>query len=135
MAARSPNRLRLPRGTRMPRMANAANGTVIVLHAETLGRGDDALGAKLIGSYLRTLAAVDPRPDAIVFYNAAVRLLAKDSAHLDALRALEDAGVELLACVTCVEHYGLTGDIALGRVSNMREIVQRTMGAAKVITA
>jgi selenium metabolism protein YedF len=110
-------------------------GTVVVLHAETLGRGDDALGAKLIGGYLRTLAAADPKPEAMVFYNAAVRLLAPGSAHLDALRALDDAGVELLACVTCLEHYVLTERIVLGRVSNMREIVQRTMGAAKVITA
>lgn len=110
-------------------------GTVIVLHAETLGRGDDALGAKLIGGYLRTLAAVDPKPEAIVFYNAAVRLLAQGSPHLDSLRALDDAGVELLACVTCLEFYALAEKIALGRVSNMREIVQRTMAAAKVITA
>jgi selenium metabolism protein YedF len=111
------------------------SGTIVVLHAETLGRGDDALGAKLVGNYLRTLAAVDPKPEAMIFYNAAVRLLAPDSAHLDALRALDDAGVELLACVTCLEHYALTEKMAVGRVSNMREIVQRTMDASKVITA
>ena len=109
-------------------------GTVVILHAETLGRGDDALGAKLTGSYLRTLATVEPKPDAIVFYNAAVRLLAPESPHLDALRALHDAGVDLLACVTCLEHFALTERVAIGTVSNMREIVQRTMGAAKVVT-
>jgi selenium metabolism protein YedF len=112
-----------------------AGGTVIVLHAETLGRGDDALGAKLVGSYLRTLAAADPKPEAIVFYNAAVRLLAEGSPHLDALRALDDAGVDLLACVTCLEFYALLGRIAVGEVSSMREIVARTMAAAKVVTA
>jgi selenium metabolism protein YedF len=113
----------------------ATGGTVIVLHAEALGRGDDALGAKLMGSYLRTLATLDSKPEAIVFYNAAVRLLAPDSAHLDALRALDDAGVDLLACVTCLEHFALTEKMALGHVSNMREIVARTAGAARVITA
>jgi selenium metabolism protein YedF len=110
-------------------------GTVIILHAETLGRGDDALGAKLMGSYLRTLATVAPKPDAIVFYNAAVRLLASESPHLEPLRALHDAGVDLLACVTCLEHYALTERLAVGAVSNMREIVQRTMEAEKVVTA
>lgn len=109
-------------------------GTVIVLHAETMGRGDDALGAKLVGSFLRTLATTDPKPEAVVFYNAAVRLLGKGSPHLDALSALDDAGVDLLACVTCLEFYELVGGIAVGHVSNMREIVQRTMAAAKVIT-
>lgn len=112
-----------------------ATGTVIILHAETLGRGDDALGAKLTGSFLRTLATVEGKPDAIVFYNAAVKLLAPESPHLEPLRALHDAGVDLLACVTCLEHFALTTRLALGTVSNMREIVQRTMGAAKVVTA
>jgi selenium metabolism protein YedF len=109
--------------------------TIIVLHAETLGRGDDALGAKLIGNYLRTLASVEPRPDAIVFYNAAVKLLGEGSAHLEALRTLHDAGVDLLACITCLEYFALTARLAVGTVSNMRDIVQRTMEAQKVITA
>lgn len=110
-------------------------GTVIVLHAETLGRGDDVLGAKLMGGYLRTLTGLEPRPDALVFYNAAVRLLAPGSPHLETLGALDDAGVDLLACVTCLEHFALTQSLALGRVSNMREILQRQLGAARVITA
>ena len=109
-------------------------GTIVVLSSETMGRGDDGLGAKLIGSFLRTLVGVDPKPEAIVFYNAAVNLLAAGSAHLEALRQLEDAGVDLLACMTCLEFYALTGKVAVGQVSNMREIVQRTMAAVKVIT-
>jgi selenium metabolism protein YedF len=113
----------------------ARGGTVIVLNAETLGRGDDALGAKLMGSYLRTLATAEPKPEAVVFYNSAVRLLAEGSPHREALRALDDAGVDLLACVTCLEFYGLVGKIAAGEVSNMRDIVARTLAAAKVVTA
>ncbi len=109
-------------------------GTVFVLNAETMGRGDDVLGAKLVGSFLRTLAVTYPKPDAIVFYNSAVRLLAEGSPHLEPLRGLDDVGVDLLACVTCLEFYDLVGKIAVGHVSNMREIVQRTMGAAKVVT-
>lgn len=109
-------------------------GSVVIVGAETMGRGDDALGAKLMGSFLRTLSAADPKPEAVVFYNAAVKLLGPGSPHLDALRALDDAGVDLLACVTCLEFFSLTQAIAVGTVSNMREIVQRTLGAAKVVT-
>jgi len=115
-------------------MAAAENGTVVVVNAEGMGRGDDALGAKLLGNFLRTLASGGERPDAIVFYNAAVKLLAAGSPSLDALKALDDAGVELLACVTCLEFFGLVDGLAVGQVSNMREIVQRTMAAAKVLT-
>lgn len=110
------------------------DGTVVAIHAETMGRGDDALGAKLMGSFLRTLGTVDEKPDAIVFYNAAVKLLAADSPHLEALRGLHAAGVDLLACVTCLEFYALTERLGVGAVSNMREIVQRTLSASKVVT-
>jgi selenium metabolism protein YedF len=113
----------------------AAGGeTVVIVNAEAMGRGDEGLGAKLLGSYLRTLVGLEAKPDAIVFYNAAVRLLGPGSASLEALRALDDAGVDLLACVTCLEFYDLTAKLAVGHVSNMREIAQRTMAAAKVIT-
>jgi selenium metabolism protein YedF len=113
---------------------NGDFGMVVAIQGETMGRGDDALGAKLMGSYLRTLSTVDPKPDAIVFYNAAVRLLAPASPHLEALRALDLAGVDLLACVTCLEFYSLTDHLAIGAISNMREIVQRTLGATSVVT-
>jgi len=109
-------------------------GPVVIVHAETMGRGDDVLGAKLTGSFLRTLATVESRPDAVVFYNAAVKLLAPGSPHLEALQDLHAAGVDLLACVTCLEFYALTDRLAVGQVSNMREIVQRTMAATTVIT-
>jgi selenium metabolism protein YedF len=109
----------------------ADTGAVLAVHAETMGRGDDALGAKLMGSFLRTLTTVEEKPDAIVFYNAAVRLLGPSSPHLEALDA---AGVDLLACVTCLEFYSLTDQLAVGALSDMREIVQRTMRASKVVT-
>jgi selenium metabolism protein YedF len=108
--------------------------TVVIIGSDTMGRGDAALGAKLMGTFLRTLSGHAPAPDAVVFYNAAVRLLSPDSPHLEALRALDAAGVDLLACVTCLEFYALTDSMAVGAVSNMREIVQRTLAADKVVT-
>lgn len=110
------------------------SGTVVVVNGESMGKGDDGLGAKLLGNLLRTAGTVDPKPDAIVFYNAGVRLLGPGSQSLDALRALDAAGVDLLACVTCLDFFALTQQLQVGRVSNMREIVQRTMEAGKVWT-
>lgn len=115
-------------------VAGKQGGTVVIVNAEQMGRGDDGLGAKLLAAFLRTLTAVEPKPEAIVFYNGAVKLLGPDSASLDALRQLDEAGVDLLACVTCLEFFELTQKIAVGHVSNMREIVQRTLGADKVVT-
>ncbi len=109
-------------------------GTVVVFNAPQMGRGDEGLGAKLAANFLRTLTTLEDKPDAIVFYNAAVTLLAPGSPALDALKELDGAGVDLLACVTCLEFFELTDRIAVGHVSNMREIAQRLMSAAKAIT-
>jgi len=99
-----------------------------------MGRGDDILGKKLMGGLLRTLAEAEPKPVALVFYNAAVKLLSPDSPYLDALRHLDESGVDLLACVTCLEFFGLTERLAVGEVSNMRAIVTCLNQAQPVIT-
>lgn len=108
--------------------------TVVILSSERMGHGDDGLGAKLAGNFLRTIAGLDPKPGAIVFYNGAVRLLGPGSACLEALRQLDDAGVDLLACVTCLEFFELTSKLEVGQVSNMREIAQRLLGAGRTLT-
>lgn len=107
---------------------------IYVLRGESMGEGDAALGARLLGTFLKTLSEVEPRPDAVVFYNAAVKLLAPSSPYLEQLKALDALGVDLLACVTCLEHFALTRSIAVGQISNMREIVQHLAKAEKVIT-
>jgi selenium metabolism protein YedF len=106
----------------------------IVINSDTMGRGDNELGTKLIGSFLRTLAAAETAPAAVVFYNAGVRLAAADSPVLDALEALEQAGVDLLACGTCLAHYGLQDRLAAGRESNMQEIVTLLTGPNETVT-
>jgi len=108
--------------------------TVIVIRSESMGAGDAGLGAKLLGNFLRTLPSVEPRPAAIIFYNASVRMLGEGSPHLDALRELDEAGVELLACVTCLEFFSLRERMVVGQVSNMREIATRLMRADKAVT-
>jgi selenium metabolism protein YedF len=115
-------------------MAEHTRGAVYLLNGECLGRGDDVLGAKLMATFLRTVGNVEPRPDAIVFYNAAIRLLASRSPHVEVLQALEHSGVDLLACVTCVEFFDLTDDLVVGSMSNMREICQRVALAHHTVT-
>src|SRR5512138_1757348 len=95
---------------------------LLLVTSDTMGRGSDELGARLIVKFFQQLPGVPDRPDGIIFYNGGVRLLGPASVALPALRQLEEAGVELLACGTCVEHFGLRGQTAAGRVTDMREI-------------
>jgi selenium metabolism protein YedF len=112
----------------------AMSETVIVVNGESMGAGDEALGRKLLGSFLRTLGDLDQKPGALVFYNAGVKLLAEGTPLLAELRRLDDAGVDLLGCGTCLDHFGLIERVVVGEVSNMRAITGRLLGAGSVVT-
>jgi intracellular sulfur oxidation DsrE/DsrF family protein len=70
----------------------------------------------------------------MLFYNSAVKLLTANSPVLDALTGLASAGVDLVACGTCVSFFGVADPLPAGRVSDMQEIVQIILAADKVVT-
>jgi intracellular sulfur oxidation DsrE/DsrF family protein len=84
-----------------------------------MGRGDDALGLTILGNFLKTLVANPLRPEKIVCWNAGVKLLTGDSPVVTTLHDLEGIGMEILACKTCVEHFGLQGRLQVGEISTM----------------
>lgn len=94
----------------------------------------EELGGKMMGSFLRKLCQADAKPDAILFYGTAVRLLAEGSTVLDALEILWTAGVDLIACGTCVGYFEIRDKMKVGRTSDMKEVVATFMDAEKVIT-
>ena len=110
------------------------SGSVILVAGESLGRGDDELGEALLLSALRSLpqAAGGP-PSHLLFLNAGVKLCCEGSGCLPELRALRDAGAELLCCGTCLDWFELREKLAVGRVSSMVEILGLLNGAARAI--
>lgn len=107
---------------------------VIIINSDALGRGDEGIGKTLLGTFLRKVLASLNKPDAIVFYNAGVKLLTNQSYYLEVLDALEKSGVELLACGACVYKVCGQGSLAVGRISNMDEIATILLQADQVIT-
>ncbi len=107
---------------------------VIIINSEFFGKGDDELGAKLMGSFLRTLLTLEPKPDKLVFYNSGVKLLAEGSPALEVLEELNKTGVRLVACGTCISHFKLDGKVRAECVSNMREIAGIVTEAEHVVT-
>ena len=41
--------------------------------------------------------------------------------------------MEILTCGTCLNHYGLTEELAVGSVTNMYSIVEKLAGAGQVV--
>ena len=108
--------------------------TVVIINTERLGVGDIDLGDKLIGSFLRKMWASEVKPDTMIFYHAGVKLLTKGSQVLDAIEGFANAGVDLVACGTCIGYYDVRDEVMFGRVSDMAEIVGLIMSADKVVT-
>ncbi len=106
---------------------------VVVVASDRMGEGDEALGRKLLVNFLKTLKEVSPRPQALVFYNRGVFLSTEDSPVLEELKELEERGVDILSCWTCLSHYGLEDKLRVGRASNMYEILSILMRATLII--
>ncbi len=118
-----------------PEVAETGCGLVLSVPGRHLGRGDDEkLGDILIRSYFHVLQEVGPTPDTIVFYNGGAFLTQKDSSVLEDLVSLEERGVEILTCGTCLNYFEIAEGLGVGKVSNMYEIAERQLGAAKVVT-
>jgi intracellular sulfur oxidation DsrE/DsrF family protein len=72
-------------------------------------------------------------PDTIIFFNSGVKLVVEGSAVLEDLQSLCELGVEIVACGTCLGHYDLKAQVAVGEISNMYTIAETMLGAGKVI--
>lgn len=104
--------------------------TVLVLARAQMGDGDPALGQKVLGTFLRKCPALGLR--SILLYNDGVKLVAEGSPVLAELRLLEENGVEVVPCGTCLEFHGIKP--AAGKTGNMDQIVSEMGKAQKVIT-
>ncbi|MGO8762904.1 MAG: sulfurtransferase-like selenium metabolism protein YedF [Desulfobaccales bacterium] len=115
--------------------AEAASAKILVLMgADRLGRGDDLLGAKLIGNFIATLKEMGPELWCLVLVNAGVKLAVAGSEVLAGLKVLEQAGVRLLVCGTCLNYFQLLEAKQVGETTNMLDIVTAMQVADKVIT-
>jgi selenium metabolism protein YedF len=107
---------------------------VLVVPSEYMGRGEhNELGHILVRAFFHTLSEVQPLPQSIVFFNSGVKLTAQGSPVLEDLEALAKQGIEILACGTCLEYYGLKERLAVGEISNMYTIAETMLGAGRVV--
>ncbi len=112
-----------------------ATGIVLFIASDVLGRGDNQqLGSLLMQSFLHTLDGLTSRPETIIFINNGVKLVTDDSPVLGELRQLENQGIEILACGTCLSRLQLANKAAVGQVSNMYTIADTLLRADKIVS-
>jgi selenium metabolism protein YedF len=109
-------------------------GLVVVVPADTMGRGNDALGGVLMRAYIKTIKSLSPLPTKIFFYNAGVKLTATESDLIAPLKELAGLGVGIYSCGTCLDFLNLKDSLLVGQVTNMFEIMDAMAQASKVVS-
>ena len=107
---------------------------LVFLTADTIGQGDETLGARLMGNFLNTLPELGDALWRIIMVNGAVKLATAANPAIEALKNLEAAGVSILVCGTCLEFFQLMDQKEVGQVTNMLDVVTSQQLADKVIT-
>jgi selenium metabolism protein YedF len=118
----------------VPDISQADRKKIMVMVAsDCVGHGDDELGSKLMASFLKTLKEMGDELWRLVFLNNGVKLTIEGSDMLPSLNELEETGISILVCGTCLNHFNLLDKKQVGETTNMLDIVTSMQLADKVI--
>jgi selenium metabolism protein YedF len=104
----------------------------ILIQSETLGRGNEEIGGMLMANFLRLLGESRDKPASLIFWNTGVRLVCEGSWALNHLKTLEERGIEILACRTCLDFFELTEKQRVGKPTNMLKTIESMLATDMV---
>jgi len=106
---------------------------LVCVQKNIMGVGADEFGLRLTQLFINTLIDIDHKPSVMVFLNSSVFLTLGDSPVLEPLKKLEEQGVKILVCGTCLDYFNKKDELAAGMVSNMYEILNLMSKTKKVL--
>ena len=101
---------------------------VILMTKDYLGEGSEELGRNLMKTFWVCMVEADVKPSKIYFINSSVKMVTNDSVHLENIKKLADAGVEIAACGICLDFYGVKENVGVGNITNMYAITDAILG-------
>ncbi|EAL2829551.1 sulfurtransferase-like selenium metabolism protein YedF [Campylobacter lari] len=112
---------------------NLQEYNVLFLKSDKVGEGE--LGKNLMLGFLKTLKDLPNKPVKILCVNDSV-LMNADCSHMafEAMKELENLGVEIYSCGACLEFFGKTKELKIGKIGNAYEILNELFGKAKIIS-
>ncbi len=114
-------------------MAGATLSTALLITSDRIGP-EPELGKILMRAFLNTLGQATTRPARVLFLNQGIHLTTDGSEALDVLAELEQNGIEVFSCGTCLEYFGKRDALRVGKVSNMYDTVETLTGAYKIVS-
>ncbi|ATB70638.1 SirA-like domain-containing protein [Sulfurospirillum diekertiae] len=106
----------------------------LFLKSDKVGEGE--LGAKLIVGFLKSTLELPKLPRHIVCVNQAVLLTTADESApiMEVLKALEAKGVEIYSCGVCLEFFGVSDKLKVGKIGNAFGTIEMLFGGDGTIS-
>jgi selenium metabolism protein YedF len=114
--------------------SDASGGVIFLITGDQIGISTEEPGKKLMQTFLYSLAQLPKAPEIILLLNAGVKLAAQGSEVLDNLKILAEHGADIRSCGQCLNYYGLTEKLAVGKITNMMEIVEFLTSSRRTVT-
>ncbi len=112
---------------------SSQKNTLVMVTHNCIGSGEPELGLKLMVNFIKTLNEIKDSLWRIIFVNEGVKLSAGGSEVIGDLKGLEEDGISILVCGTCLEFYNLMEKKQVGETTNMLDIITSLQVAEKII--
>ncbi|RXK00282.1 sulfurtransferase-like selenium metabolism protein YedF [Arcobacter sp. CECT 8986] len=110
---------------------NTLNKTVFI-KSDKIGEGE--LGSMLTKGFLNAMSQQENLPQQIILVNSAILLATakEDDEVLSILKLLEQKGVEIYSCGTCLDYYEKRDDLKVGKAGNANDIINALLNTNTV---
>jgi selenium metabolism protein YedF len=118
----------------LPNPTAADGGTTFLFTGDQIGISGEEAGKKLMKTFVYSLSQIAAPPETVLLMNAGVKLACGGSEVLGDLKALAERGTDIRSCGQCLTYYNLTEKLAVGKITNMLDIVETLTASARAIT-
>ena len=101
--------------------------------SDVMGQGDSQLGQILLRAFVNSLKEAALLPKAILLYNSGIKIALTGTDTAASLQELEEKGVAIIACGTCVDYYEVKNQLAVGMISNMFTLTRYMSEAGHIV--
>ena len=120
-------------GIELNKNKNQGGKLVFIIGTNVLGQGDRKLGETLMEAFMYTLVDSAPKTEKIILLNEGVKLAIEGAPVVEALEVLQNKGVAIFSCGTCLNFFQIKDKLKVGTITNMMEIVESITNSDKVI--
>lgn len=96
---------------------------LLVIATDTFGK-EEELGKILVKPFFEILKVTKELPHTIFFMNSGVKLTTVNEEIIPILKELEQMGVEIFSCGTCLKYYNLESELKVGYRGTTNHIVE-----------